>query len=100
METIATLWWLWITLLLIFGGLAAWNQVSRMKRMFNSASKPLKRTLNNPLDSSMGSFADDFDNAGKSITQGLGTMIVLSLLAAGSGILLIISVIAMLMGGQ
>lgn len=75
MAVIASLWWLWLLLALVFGWLSIANQLRRVRSM------------------TKGGVLGDFDKAADAFTGGLGRLFFYVGMAACAGVLLFISVV-------
>lgn len=75
MAQIAELWWLWLLIMAAAGGYGLFNQVRRMKGMFDGAKE-------GDVEQSFGAFG-----------KGLGGLVVSGFIAMVAGILLVIAVL-------
>jgi hypothetical protein len=88
MQTVANLWWLWLTLMVVFGGYTLYNQIMRMKRMVKTTSQSFGHGDNAEL-----SFGDDFEATASAFTKGVGLLAVSGGIAWLSMILFLFSVL-------
>ncbi len=78
MAFIGTTWWLWLILMVGFGGYAFYNQIRRMKGM--------KGMMSNGIEM-------DIEGSFKSFFKGVAPMVVASALSSLAGLLFIISIV-------